>query len=251
MSNDQTAATASALRAAVGRSLGGVPFGFWSGTWSDPLDLLPGSLPGRPASASKRNTPLLEAAALDGIVSHAVLVSGQWPGRPRPARYAARKQPAPRRRSLRNPCGPPGVGGSAAARVARRRAHAQGRDRQRQDQLPDYGPFRAAQAAWHGRLILGTEHDPRERFRHPKRVHRLRPAAGQPGRLRARPSSTGTGTAGTLTARTGTWLAQPDMAKFTDTGLSAISGQVSALQQALLSSRVLTACNCLRACRRC
>src|SRR5580704_10948486 len=82
VSNDQTAATASTLRTAVGRSLGGVPFGFWSGTWSDPLDLVPGSLPGRPANAGKRNTPLLEAAALDGIVSHAVLVSGHWPAAP-------------------------------------------------------------------------------------------------------------------------------------------------------------------------
>src|ERR1700689_2118928 len=65
VSNGQTAATASTLRTAVGQSLGGVPFGFWSGTWSDPLDLVPGSLPARPASAGNGNAPLLEAAALN------------------------------------------------------------------------------------------------------------------------------------------------------------------------------------------
>src|ERR1700722_1004907 len=66
VSNDQTAATASTLRTAVGRSLGNVPFRFCWGTWSDPLDLVPGLLPGRPASAGTANTPVLEAAALDG-----------------------------------------------------------------------------------------------------------------------------------------------------------------------------------------
>ena len=82
VSNDVTAATASTLRTAVTHSLDGVPYEFWSGTWSDPLDLVPGSLPARPAGASKANMPLLEAAALDGITSHAVLVSGQWPTAP-------------------------------------------------------------------------------------------------------------------------------------------------------------------------
>src|ERR1700689_5663380 len=47
VSNGQTAATASTLRRAVGRSLGGVPFEVWSGTWADPLDVVGGSLPAR------------------------------------------------------------------------------------------------------------------------------------------------------------------------------------------------------------
>src|SRR5580704_13848262 len=94
VSNGQTAATASTLRTAVRQSLGEVPFGFWSGTWSDAMDLVPGSLPARPAGAGRGNTPLLEAAALDGVTSHAVLVSGQWPAAPAasqaPRSHAAR-----------------------------------------------------------------------------------------------------------------------------------------------------------------
>jgi len=46
--------------------------------------------------------------------------------------------------------------------------------------------------------------------------------------------------AGALTAQTGTWLAQPDLAKITVADMSSISGDVSALQQALLSSSVLS-----------
>ena len=45
VSNGQIATTANTLRKDVRQSLPGVPFGFWSGTWSDTLNLVPGALP--------------------------------------------------------------------------------------------------------------------------------------------------------------------------------------------------------------
>ena len=77
-SGADVATTTDALRSAVSSALPGVPFGFWQGIWSDPLGLVPGALPARPAGDGG-NTPLLEAASLDGIQAHAVLVSGTWP----------------------------------------------------------------------------------------------------------------------------------------------------------------------------
>jgi hypothetical protein len=45
--NGQVASTAGTLRTDVRQSLHGVPFGFWSGTWSDTLNLVPGALASR------------------------------------------------------------------------------------------------------------------------------------------------------------------------------------------------------------
>src|ERR1700722_8431992 len=67
VSNGQVASTAGTLRTDVRQSLHGVPFGFWSGTWSDPLNLVPGALPARPASAGKGNNALHGAAALGRV----------------------------------------------------------------------------------------------------------------------------------------------------------------------------------------
>ena len=85
------ASTSAALHTAISGALAGVPFTFWSGTWSDPLGLVPGALPGRPPSAGPGTTPLLTAASLDGITSHAVLVAGHWPS---PAAGPADEMPA-------------------------------------------------------------------------------------------------------------------------------------------------------------
>src|SRR5271170_5867898 len=53
------ASASAALRTAISGALSGVPFTFWSGTWSDPLGLEPGALPARPAGAGPGSTPLL------------------------------------------------------------------------------------------------------------------------------------------------------------------------------------------------
>ncbi len=68
-----------ALRDSIGTAIQGVPFGFWQATWSDPLSLVPGALPAPPAGAGKGNTPVLQAAALEGVTGRAVLLSGRWP----------------------------------------------------------------------------------------------------------------------------------------------------------------------------
>src|SRR3984957_6253351 len=74
------AQTSAALRSSIAAGLGGVSFTFWQGIWSDPLGFLAGSLPAEPASITSGNIPQLEAASLDGITDHAVLVTGKWPG---------------------------------------------------------------------------------------------------------------------------------------------------------------------------
>jgi len=74
------AQTSAALRSSIAAGLGGVPFSFWQGIWSDPLGFLAGSLPAKPASDPSDNIPQLQAASLDGVTGHAVLVTGKWPG---------------------------------------------------------------------------------------------------------------------------------------------------------------------------
>jgi ABC-type antimicrobial peptide transport system permease subunit len=234
VSNAGTAATASTLRTAVRQSLRGVPFRFWSGTWSDPLDLVPGALPARPASAGRGDTPLLEAAALDGITSHAVLVSGRWPTAPAVPGEIPAALPASAAALLHVSTGdvltlqdgiskarisfritglfaPRRLSGTAAAYWALNTIPASGSGTQ--SGYTTYGPLLVSPA------VFG-------------------PAAGRADRG----SGTGTGGAAAqkLTARTGTWLAQPEMARFSAKDMSAISADVSALQRALLDSSVLS-----------
>jgi hypothetical protein len=74
------AQTSAALRSSITAGLGGVPFSFWQGIWSDPLSFLAGSLPAKPTSITSDNIPQLQAASLEGVTDHAVLVTGKWPG---------------------------------------------------------------------------------------------------------------------------------------------------------------------------
>src|ERR1700722_5869566 len=74
------AQTSAALRSTIAAELGGVPFSFWPGIWSDPLGFVAGSLPAQPASITSDNIPQLQAASLEGVTDHAVLVTGKWPG---------------------------------------------------------------------------------------------------------------------------------------------------------------------------
>jgi ABC-type antimicrobial peptide transport system permease subunit len=235
ITNGRPAATASALRTDVGRALRGVPFTFWSGTWSDPLDFVPGSLPARPASGGK-HTPLLEAAALSGITSHAILVSGHWPAAPAAGQVAgssgARSAAAPIEIPAALPVSAaallhvsPGDALSlkdtiSSARVsflitglfAERGTASNTASYWALDTLPASGSASYGGYITYGPLVVS-------------------PAAFAPLR-----SSSAAATTAPLTARTGTWLAQPDMAKFSDTDLSAISAAVSALRQALAKS---------------
>jgi hypothetical protein len=238
VSNDQTAATARTLRTAVGRSLGGVPFGFWSGTWSDPLDLMPGSLPARPASAGKGNTPLLEAAALDGITSHAVLVSGRWPTAP------ASKVPGPQQ--ARTPPVSSEIPAVLPVSAAALLHLSPGDVLTLKDEIGNARIRFRITGLFAPRRLSGTAGSywaldtiPASGFSPQSGYTAYGPLLVSPAAFAPPAGRTGSGTAGMLTARTGTWLAQPDLAKFAVADLSAPSGKVSGLQQALLTSSVL------------
>jgi len=240
VSNDQTAATASTLRTAVGRSLGNVPFRFWWGTWSDPLDLVPGLLPGRPASAGTANTPVLEAAALDGIASHAVLVSGRWPAEPAASHV-------PRAQTARTPRGSGEIPAALPASAAALLHLSTGDVLTLKDGIGNTrisfritGLFAPRTRSGIAASYWALNTIPVSGSGVQSGSITYGPLLVSPAAFESTSSNTGSQTAGTLTARTGTWLAQPDMARFTATDLSSISAEVSALRQALLTSSVLS-----------
>ncbi len=233
VSNNGTTATASTLRAAIGRSLGGVPFRFWSGTWSDPLALVPGSLPAPPAGAASGNKPLLEAAALDGIASHAVLVSGHWPTAP----AAPTASQPPDAAATRAPAVSAGFPAALPASTAALLHVSTGNVLLVKDAITGtrirfritglFAPRRLSGAAasyWALDAIPASGASPQNGYTTygPLLVS---PAAFVPGGL---------------TAESGSWLAQPDLARFTAADMSLISGHVSAVRQALLGSSLLS-----------
>jgi hypothetical protein len=75
----QAAQGSATLRSQIAAAMPGVPFSLREAFWSNPLGLVPGALPATPAIAGKSNTALLQAASMNGIASHAVLVAGRWP----------------------------------------------------------------------------------------------------------------------------------------------------------------------------
>jgi len=76
----QDAQYSAVLPGQIRRALDGTPSAFYHAAWSDPLGFT-GTGTGAPA-VSGSNTPIVEAAALDGITAHAVLVAGRWPAGP-------------------------------------------------------------------------------------------------------------------------------------------------------------------------
>jgi ABC-type antimicrobial peptide transport system permease subunit len=71
-----------ALRSRIAAAMPGVPFSLQNAFWSDPLELVPRALPALPAGVGKGNTALLQAASMSGIASHAALIAGRWPTTP-------------------------------------------------------------------------------------------------------------------------------------------------------------------------
>ena len=246
VSNGGTAATASTLRTAVGHTLRGVPFGFWSATWSDPLELVPGSLPAEPTSSGKGNMPLLEAAALDGITSHAVVVSGRWPAAPAASHVPGSNATHVAAVSDDIPAALPAsaaallhlsVGnvltlkdGISGARIsfritglfAPRRLSGTAASYWALDTIPASGSGTQSGFTAYGPLLVSPA--------------AFAPTASSTGT----DASAGSQTPRALRAQTGTWLAQPEMAKFAAVDMPVISADVSALQHALLSSTVLS-----------
>jgi ABC-type antimicrobial peptide transport system permease subunit len=224
VSNHQAAAAGDDLRAMISRALGGVPFTFWSASWSDPLGLMPGALPARPDSTTKGNTPLLEAAAMSGITSHAVLVSGQWPSAPATAGMPA---------TAGIPAALPVTAATllhvsrgdlltlrdrASNSVARFRITGLFAPRQLSGTAASYWALNTVSASGSSTLGGFTTYGPLL----------VSPAAFTPAATSP------------LTVSTGSWVARPDMGMFTDADLSAISGDVSALPDALQNSASLS-----------
>jgi FtsX-like permease family len=213
------ASTSAALRSAISGALSGVPFAFWAGTWSDPLGLVPGALPARPASAGPGTTPLLEAAALDGITSHAVLVAGSWPA-PTPARDGVIPAALPATSAALL-----GLHVGDVLRVADRTRNTRlaftvtGLYAQRQlsgtaasywqlDSVPASGSVTASGFITYGPLVVPPSAFPAQ----------LAPA-------------------------TGSWVAQPDVGAFSATELSAVAASVTSLKSSLNSSSTLSGLN--------
>jgi hypothetical protein len=71
---EQAAADSTVIRSSLRATFGTVPVSLERALWSDPL--------GWPATGTGRTTQLTEAAAVDHITAHAVLVSGTWPSPP-------------------------------------------------------------------------------------------------------------------------------------------------------------------------
>ncbi|HEY1667903.1 MAG TPA: FtsX-like permease family protein [Trebonia sp.] len=206
------AQTTAALRSSIAAGLGGVPFTFWQGTWSDPLGFLAGSLPAKPAGITSGDIPQLQAAALDGVTGHAVLVTGKWPGQ----LSASAAAPAG---SAAGGAIPAALPASTAALLKLRPG----------DVLRVQDRNTGAPATF---IITGLY------------AERQSPASAasywQLNSIPASGSVSGTGAGsgyttygplvvspsmfpGRLTAGTGTWVAQPDMAAFSAAHLSAIS----------------------------
>ena len=76
VSTAQDAQFRAQLPGQISAALHRTPFSLYHGQWSDAFGFTSGGLSGGAASG---NTPIAEAAALDDITAHAVLVSGTWP----------------------------------------------------------------------------------------------------------------------------------------------------------------------------
>jgi hypothetical protein len=220
------AQTSAALRSTIAGTLDDVPFGFWQGVWSDPLGFEAGSLPAKPTSLGAADTPLLQAASLQGVTDHAVLVSGRWPsqlaassgasaatgaGGPIPAALPAstaallklrpgdvlhvvdRSSDAPLTFLLTGLYAERQTSGSAASYW-------------QLNSVPASGSATASGFTTYGPLVVSPSAFP-----------------------------------GQLTVGTGTWVAQPDMADFTANHLSAISASAGVIgATSLLSGLTLT-----------
>ena len=196
-----------------------MPFSFWQGIWSDPLGFLAGSLPAKPASITSGNIPQLQAAALDGVTDHAVLVTGKWPGQfPASARRTRSRppcRPALRRCSSSVPVTCSGYRTRTRARTLTFILTGLYAERQSPASVASYWQLNSIPASG---SAIGTG-----------------AASGYTtyGPLVVSPSVF----PGRLAEGTGTWVAQPDMAGFNAADLSAISIEGNS---SLLSALTLT-----------
>ena len=218
VSGSGQAATGSAvLRSRIAAATPGVPFSFQEALWSNPLGLVPGALPATPASTGKGNTALLQAAAMSDIASHATLIAGQWPAAPGDGRARAIPAALPASAAallhvspgdvlrLRDRITNTLVSFDITGVFARRQAPGPADSYWALSYLPASGSSTTAGATTYGPLVVSQ-------------------AAFGPA----------------LTIGAGSWVAQPDMAAFTDGNLDSVAASVSALAQSLPSATFLS-----------
>jgi hypothetical protein len=213
---DQVAQADTALSGAIRSALHGVPFSFYRADWSDPLGLVAGSLPARPTSAGQGNIALVQAGSLSDITPRVVLVAGHWPAAP----AASAGQPIP------------GALPSSVATllhlspgdVLRLRDRVTGQVvRFRLTGLYAQRPLSGPAASYWGLNIVASSG-----------VSTLGGFTTY-GPLVVSQAAF----AGPLKVDLASWVAQPQMARFSDTDLTAIAGDVSALRQSLQNSPTL------------
>jgi hypothetical protein len=203
VTSSQMGSVTSTLRQAIGTAIHGVPFGFAQASWSDPLGLVPGKPPATPQSAGHGNTPIVEAAAMQGVTDHAVLLSGHWPaGGTEPIQAAL---PATVAALLHVSVGDvlhfkdrvsdAAVTFQVTGVFARRQESAATAAYWGLDSVPASGSSTLGGFTTYGPLLVDATAFPAP-----------------------------------LAVSSGTWFAQPDMAAFGDTELSAISADLSALR---------------------
>jgi hypothetical protein len=212
--NGQIAPVTAALRNAIGTATQGVPYGFWQATWSDPLSLVPGARPAAPASTGKGDTPVLQAAAMQGVTSRAVLLSGHWPAAGTAPVQAA--LPATAAALLHVSVGDVLrvrdrlSGGLVSFRItglfAQRQLSGPAASYWELNTVPASGAVTANGFTTYGPLLVDPAAFPAP-----------------------------------LAVGGGSWVAQPDMAAFSGTDLSAISADLTALRSSMVNSPLLNA----------
>ena len=228
VATNQVAQANVALSGAIRSALHGVPFSFYQADWSDPLGLVPGSLPVRPASAGQGNVPVIQAGSLSDITSRVVLTAGHWPTAPVSA-ASGTGGTGPGSAGQLIPAALPSSVATllhlSPGDVLRLRDRSTGRlVGFRLTGLYAQRPLSGLAASYWSLSIVGWSG-----------------VSTFGGFTTYGPLIVSQAAfAGPLTVDIGSWVAQPDMARFPDTSLSAIAGDVSALRQTLQSSPTLT-----------
>jgi hypothetical protein len=226
----QAARGGAAVRSEIAAALPGVPFSFQSASWSDPLGLVPGALPATPASVGKGNTPLLQAASMTGITSHATLVAGRWPTAP-----AARATPA----APTTPAAPAGPGAIPAALPAAAAAllHVSVGDVLRlRDRLDNALVSFDITGLFVPRAASGPSESYWTLSYIPTSGVSASYASSTYGPLLVSQAAFGS----PLTLDSGSWVAQPDMTAFPDGSLGSMSANVAALVTSLPNATFLS-----------
>jgi ABC-type antimicrobial peptide transport system permease subunit len=210
----QATSDTATLKQAIGGAMPGVPYSFNQALWSDPLGLVPGALPATPASAGRGNTPTVEAASMSGIEGHAVLVSGAWPAATGTSQPVPAALPASAATllhvsvgdvlTLRDRISNATVRFKVTGLFAPRRAGGPAAAYWALDELPASGVSAASGFAIYGPLVVGQ------------------PAIGT-----------------LITANSGAWVAQPDMAAFTGGDLGSVAASVTSLSASISGSSAM------------